>query len=253
MTTILCDKHRFENIEAVLFDKDGTLACVEPYLIALGKARAQRIEALAYEVFPRAAAGIGDDILIAFGQTDRAVDPAGLLAVGSRAENEIAAAAYVAARGLGWVAALSLVRKAFTQGAQSLPEKVGQTPLLFGVATLFEWLKSNGVAIGIVSSDTHSEVTAFITHYELDVDWHCGVEGAALTKTQPGFLSLACRTMDVTPAQVLIIGDSASDMALASQGAAGFIGISGGWSTPPPFEASVISATRLSQLQVLGE
>ncbi|MFK8184644.1 MAG: HAD family hydrolase [Phormidesmis sp.] len=244
MTTILCEKHRFENIEAVLFDKDGTLANVESYLVALGEARATFID--------RLVPGVRDDILSAFGQKDGHIHPAGMMAVGSRAENEIAAAAYVAVSVNDWIAALTLVRDAFDRAAESLPMKVTQTPLLPDVLDLFGRLRANGVAIGLVSSDTHAEVDAFIAHYGLTTDWYCGAGGAMLAKSQAGFLDLACDAMGVMASNVLVVGDSASDIALSNQGSAGFIGLTGGWSTPPLFNFDVATVTHLAQIQTLS-
>lgn len=249
MATILCRcplrEHRFEKIKAVLFDKDGTLANVEAYLVALGEARTAQIEALV--------PGVQADVLAAFGQRDGRIHPAGMMAVGSRAENEIAAAAYVARKGIGWVAALELVREAFDRGAESLPVKVEQTSLLPGAIALLQRLKANDVAVGIVSSDTHAEVAAFIAHYGLAVDWFCGEGGAALSKPQAGFLEFACGEIGVMPKNVLVIGDSASDIALSNQGAAGFVGMVGGWRTPPLFAADLVTITHLSQVQTLRE
>ena len=256
MVTILCEtatlhkdpryeKHRFETIEAVLFDKDGTLANVEPYLMALGEARADEVA--------RLVPGVRDDVLAAFGQQRGQIDPAGMMAVGARAENEIAAAAYVAATGAGWIESLNLVRVAFDSAAESLPAKVGQTPILPGAIALLQRLRDSGLKIGIVSSDTHAEVTSFIECYSLSVDWHCGEGGASLSKTQPGFLHLACRSLEVDPSKTLVVGDSASDERLSMQGAAGFIAMVGGWSIPPRFSAQTAIVTHLSQVQTSRE
>jgi len=250
MVTILCGEHRFETIEAVLFDKDGTLANVESYLIALAEARAAHVERVApgTRADSLRAAGVRIDV-----QGDGCIDPAGLMAVGSRTENEVAAAAYVAATGVGWTAALRLVREAFDRAAVSLPVKVGQTPLIEGAIALIQRLNSSGVAVGIVSSDTHAEVAAFVAHHGLAVQWYCGEGGATLSKPQAGFLKFACGEMGVMPSSVLVIGDSASDVALSAQGAAGFVGMVGGWGNPPVFGDDMVTATHLSQVETPQE
>ena len=250
MATIVCNEHRFENIEAVLFDKDGTLANVEDYLIRLGMVRSQ-------EIICRAPID-QSSLLSAFGQTHRSIDPAGLMAVGSRYENEIAAAAYVAASGVGWVAATTLVKQAFNAGATQLAEKSGQTPILPGANRLIRALSAQNVKVGIVSSDIHLEVSKFIQQYNLDVDWYCGVGGADLTKTQAGFLFFACQQLVSTPETTLVIGDSASDRKLSEQGAAGFIGVTGGWRSVRSHqsitaELGPVVVTQLDQVQTLSE
>lgn len=250
MAIVFCKEHRFETIEAVLFDKDGTLASVEPYLLALGSARVDAVEHLVPNV--RA------DILKASGLRDGrqgavGIDPAGLMAVGSRVENEIAAAAYIAAKGIGWVQALAIVKGAFDRATERLPEKVSQTPLLEGAIALIARLRANKISVGIVSSDTHAEVAAFVEHYALAVNWYCGAGGFGRFKTQAGFLDFACREMGAMPSNTLVIGDSASDVALSNQGAAGFIGMTGGWSVPPTFENSAATVSHLSQVQTSTE
>ncbi|MGB3295445.1 MAG: HAD family hydrolase [Phormidesmis sp.] len=243
MATIRCKHQTFENIQAVLFDKDGTLANVETYLKQLGEMRSRLI---AGQV-----PGLQAALLSAFGLQYGQIDAAGLLAVGSREQNEVAAAAYVAATGIGWVAALNLVTSAFEQAEAALPRKVTQTPLLPGAAQLILQLKSAGATLGIVSSDTHLEVAAFTQYYALsEISWYCGVSSSALPKTHPDFLQFACEALAVPLTGVLVVGDSAADAALACQGAAGFVGLTGGWQRSPRFSPDIVSVETLSQVEV---
>ena len=92
MTLIQCGTTRFENIEAVIFDKDGTLANSQIFLRNLAQKRARLIDAQ----IP----GVQEPLLMAFGVESDRLNPAGLMAVGTRLENEIAAAAYVAETGV---------------------------------------------------------------------------------------------------------------------------------------------------------
>ena len=95
MVTIKCRGITFSNIEAVIFDKDGTLEDSEAFLRLLGIKRAR----LADAQIP----GVGEPLQMAFGIEGGSIDPTGLLAVGSRRENEIVAAGYIAeAAGDGW-------------------------------------------------------------------------------------------------------------------------------------------------------
>jgi phosphoglycolate phosphatase-like HAD superfamily hydrolase len=107
MISIDCLSHKFTDIQAIIFDKDGTLEDSGDYLRNLAQKRARLIDAQ----IP----GVGEPLLMAFGVTDRGLDPAGLQAVGSRYENEIAAAAYIAETGRGWSAALEIVKGAFEE------------------------------------------------------------------------------------------------------------------------------------------
>ena len=242
MATIRCEQRTFENIQAVLFDKDGTIANVENYLRKLGELRSQLVAAQV--------PGTQADLLSTFGLHQDRIDAAGLLAVGSREQNEVAAAAYVAATGIGWIAALGLVATAFEQAKGMLPRKVTQTPLLPGVVRLIRQLNAVGVVLGIVSSDTHLQVAAFVEHYALtEISWYCGTQPSVLPKTHPDFLPFACKALAVPMTNVLVIGDSAADLALA-QRAGGFVGITGGWQRSPQFSADIVSVETLSQVEV---
>jgi phosphoglycolate phosphatase len=241
MATIRCLGHTFEQIEAVLFDKDGTLANVESYLIRLGETRASFVE----DQVP----GIKTALLNAFGIREGLIDPAGLIAVGSRYEDEIAAAAYVAATGRGWIEAIATVRAAFDQAQVALSPQVAQTPLLEGAAQLLAQLKAAGLKLGIVSSDSHSAVADFVQHYHMsEISWYCGAAPTTLPKTHPDFLKFACEAMAVHPSATLIIGDSAADLALSSQ-AAGFIGMTGGWRHPIQIQGATVNIRKLTQVE----
>ena len=94
MVTIKCRNISFSNIQAIFFDKNGTLEDSEAYLRSLGQRSARMIDAQ----IP----GIGEPLLMAFGINSDTLDPAGLISVASRRETEIAAAAYIAETGKGW-------------------------------------------------------------------------------------------------------------------------------------------------------
>ena len=247
MATIRCQGQVFESIQAVLFDKDGTLANVEGYLKKLGFERSRLI---AQQVPPTQAPALETAILAAFGLSAQRLDPAGLLAVGSRHDNEIAAAACMAAIGWGWIAAVDSVKSAFAKAETLLGSKVSQTPLLPNVLPLLRALSSANITVGIVSSDLHSEVAAFIDYYQLpDIAWYCGASTAALPKTHANFLKTACAALSVPCVQTLIIGDSAADLGLVNQGAAGFLGMTGGWQDPPVISATAITFVNLAQVE----
>lgn len=243
MATIRCCGHVFQNISAVLFDKDGTLIAVEDYLIALGLERTRQIE----QIVP----GVGIGVAAAMGIADKTIDPTGLMAIASRRENEIAAAAYVAATGKGWMESLTIVSAAFDRAEALLPPQLSQTPLVAGARSLIAQLQATDVKVGIVSSDTHAAVGEFIAHYGLasNIEWYSGASNAKPEKTAPGFLVSACTALGHSPAQTLVIGDSAADLSLANQGAAGFLAVVGAWRIPPVIPDAPIILRQLSQVE----
>lgn len=250
MATIRCLDHTFEAVQAVLFDKDGTLAAVEGYLRKLGEMRSQFIA----DLLPKPkSAQLRSAMLATFGLFPNRLDPAGLLAVGSRYDNEIAAAACLAAMGTGWVTAVEQAKAAFVQAETSLAPKVQKTPLIAGADTLLTRLSLSGLKIGIVSSDLHSEVSAFIKYYQLhEVNWYCGAAPGSLPKTHPDFLAYACQSLAVDPQKTLVIGDSAADYMLSCQGAMGFLGMTGGWHHPPSIDPSARTFSYLRQVEVFN-
>lgn len=227
MATINCGDTRFENIQAILFDKDGTLANSESFLRSLGQKRSRLIDAQV--------PGVQEPLLLAFGLERDQLNPGGLLAVGSRRENQIAAAAYVAETGRDWLDALEIARSGFAEADGFLQGKAKQTPPIAGTRDLLQILIPAGLKVGILSSDTPENVQEFLQAYQLEAYVHLarGVN-VGLSKPDPELFRQVCAELEMTPEMTLMVGDSRADIAMAqTAGAAGCIGFTGGWSQPP--------------------
>jgi phosphoglycolate phosphatase len=241
MISIDCLSHKFTDIQAIIFDKDGTLEDSGDYLRNLAQKRARLIDAQ----IP----GVGEPLLMAFGVTDRGLDPAGLQAVGSRYENEIAAAAYIAETGRGWSAALEIVKGAF----EEVDRVMESTPAAMfpGCTESLSTLSGAGIKLGIVSAATTSQVVKFANYHQLQPHFQV-LLGSDLqfAKPDPRLFQFACQALGVNPAHTLMVGDSTWDMSMASQGgAAGCIGISWGrFSRAIPI--SDVTIEHLAQLQI---
>lgn len=235
MATLHCHGITFKNIQAILFDKDGTLANSESFLRNLTQRRSRLIDAQ----IP----GVQEPLLMAFGVEGDRIDPTGLTAVGSRLENEIAAAAYVAETGRGWIEALEIVRSAFEEADKYLPEKAAHTPPIAGVAKFLQTLSNYSLKLGILSSDTTDQIRSFVQCHDLEPYFHY-LSGAEryINKADPQLLQTLFFQLGVSPQQTLMVGDSQIDIQIAnSAGMAGCIAITGGWTTPPrPSGATVI-------------
>lgn len=242
MATIRCRNVTFSNIAAVIFDKDGTLADSHAYLRNLGMRRSRLIDAK----IP----GVGEPLLMAFGVSDR-INPAGLMAVGSRRDNEIAAAAYIAETGRDWMEALAIAQATFAEADRYLHPKAPQTPLFPGSLELLRSLRSANIKIAILSADTTVNVQAFVQHYAIEVDAAIGTDDN-LGKPNPQFLNQAGDAIGVAPAQMLVVGDSIADIELArSAGAAGAIGVTWGWTAAQSIGADV-AIDQFSQIEVIA-
>jgi phosphoglycolate phosphatase len=226
MVTLRTQDKTYENIQAIIFDKDGTLANVESYLKSLGQKRARLVDAQV--------PGVQEPLLLAFGVESTYLNPMGLLAVGSRRENMVAAAAYVAETGRDWAEALDIAIAAFTEADSYLKDKATHTPFFPDLRAWLEHLQGAGLKLGILSADTSQNIQSFIDTYQLQrlIEQYQGVDGL-ISKPDPMLYESLCQQLNVQPSQTLMVGDSTLDMQMARDaGSAGGIGVTWGWQTP---------------------
>lgn len=244
MATICCNGATFENIEALVFDKDGTLAHSELFLRNLAQRRSRLVDAQV--------PGVQEPLLMAFGVDNHRINPAGLMAVGSRKESEIAAAAYVAETGRTWIESLEIVQTAFIEADKYLPRKANETPVVEGAIELLESSVQAGLKVGILSSDTTANVQDFVQRYEMTALVQCslGIDGFT-HKSDPALLMQLFACLNVDPRCTLMIGDSQLDAQIAKSAAmAGCILVKGGWSESPRTIGHDIVINYLSEIQV---
>lgn len=245
MVTIRCRDVRFPNIEAIIFDKDGTLEDSQVFLRELGQKRSRLIDAQ----IP----GIGEPLLMAFGINGEKLDPTGLIAVGSRRETEIAAAAYIAETGRSWLESLAIARNAFEEADRYLKDAANTSPLFAGSLEVLKFLSEAGLKLGILSAARTERVQAFVKRHQLEpyIQLQQGVDEGP-SKPEPALFLQACQTLGVEPASTLMVGDSAGDIEMARRaGAAGCIGIC--WGTPEAahLETADVAIAQLDEIQVL--
>lgn len=246
MVTIRCRDVTFCHIQAVIFDKDGTLLDSQVFLRELGQKRSRMIDAQ----IP----GIGEPLLMAFGIQGDSLDPTGLMAVGSRRENEIAAAAYIAETGRGWIESLAIAHNAFAEADRYLKDAAGTSPLFTGSLDVLKSLSDAGLKLGILSADSTAGVQAFVKRHQLDayIQLQQGVDQGP-SKPDPALFLQACRSLGIEPASALMVGDSAGDIEMGRRaGAAGCIGIS--WNTSKTaahLQGADVAIAQLDEIQVL--
>jgi phosphoglycolate phosphatase len=216
LVTIKCKNRIFPNIQAIIFDKNGTLEDSQAQLRSHGQKTARIVDAQV--------PGIGEPLLMAFGINGNTLDPAGLMSVASRYETEAATAAYIAETGMGWFESLAIARKALNEAEKY----VGlSSPLFEGSEPVIQSLSNAGLKLGILSAATTAEVSAFVNHHQLNdyMQLQMGVDGGP-SKPDPALFLQACQTLGVAPSATLMVGDSIGDMQMArNAGAAGCIGI----------------------------
>ncbi|GAB1543487.1 HAD family hydrolase [Scytonema sp. NUACC21] len=242
MATIQCKNVTFSNIQAILFDKNGTLEDSDDYLRALAQKGARMIDAQV--------PGIGEPLLMAFGVNGDRLDPAGLIAVASRRETEIAAAAYIAETGRGWFDSLVIARQALDEAEKYVSKT--PSPLFVGSLEVLKSLSEAGLKLGILSAATTQEVRAFVKHHQLSdyIQLEMGVDEGP-SKPDPVLFLQACQALGVEPSATLMVGDSVGDMQMArNANAAGCIGITWIGKTENVKGADVV-INQLDEIQVI--
>ncbi|MEM8779098.1 MAG: HAD family hydrolase [Cyanobacteria bacterium P01_G01_bin.49] len=244
MINIRCGDREFNNIEAIIFDKDGTLEDSQNFLRELSIRRARLIDAQ----IP----GTGEPLLMAFGVQGDHLDPTGLMAVGSRQENLIAAAAYIAETGRSWFEALKIAQNVFIETDQYLPKNRSTSPLFAGSLDVLKMLSQAGLKLGILSAAPANDVQKFVQEHQLS-DYIQFIMGGdqGLAKPDPQLFIQACQQLKTPLHSTLMVGDSQGDMIMAQQaGAAGTIGICWGNSHAPHLQKADTIITQLDQIHL---
>lgn len=217
MPTIQVQYQKFLNIEAIIFDKDGTLEDSASYLRDLGLTIVQVLEAEIHNISPF--------LLLALGIKDNYLDPTGLMAVGSRLENEIAMAAYIAERGIGWFKAREIAREAFQEAQKETSYE--QSSIFPGAYEVLQSLHKAGIKLAILSLDTTAKIGSFIERHQLSdlISLYHGAD-QRYSKPDPACFRDICEKLGVSPKNTLMVGDSQMDFSVGKNaGAAAVIGI----------------------------
>ncbi|MGL5083616.1 MAG: HAD family hydrolase [Microcoleaceae cyanobacterium] len=245
MATLRVDQVLFKNIQAIVFDKDGTLEDSQAILKDLGQARSRLID----HQIP----GLRQRLLPTFGIIEDWLNPAGLMAVGSRRENEIAAAACIAETGQSWSESLKIARQAFEKADQVL-QTSSPAPLFRECLGVLELLSTSGLKLGILSAASSKSVYSFVKRYHLEQYFQLkmGVdEGPG--KPDPKLFLQACQALDVNPLSAVMIGDAMVDMEMARGAkAAGCIGIDRQGQIPQLLQSADVVIQNLDQIQVIS-
>ncbi len=246
-------------VQAVLFDKDGTLSISEPELITLAEARVF----LCLERVPAALhAELRPLLLRAYGLRQAGAEagassicPAGITAVASRDHNLIATATALVQVGLGWPEALSLSEEVFAAADQvdarrsHAPGSVthldsagrpagGTSRTTEGLIDWLKQLRDASVACAVISNDDVAGIEHFLASHGLE-PYFAAIWSAEHRprKPDPAAVHGLCAQLGVSATGCALIGDANSDLRMAV--AAGIpaqraLGYTAAWSTPPP-------------------
>ncbi len=230
-------------IEAVLFDKDGTMSHSEPMLEALATARVFHcLEALDGQELPERRAVLEDLLRRAYGLTPSGIHPAGTTAVASREHNLISTATAFAMVGLGWPDAQALSEEVFArtdalhgQGSNHRPQPTE------GLAELLGRLSDAGLRCAVISNDHEQGIHAFLAIHGLEHHFQAFWSAEHRPcKPHPDAVHGVCRELGFAAGRCALIGDANSDLRMArAAGVPVVLGYRAGWKQPPPLDPDV--------------
>jgi phosphoglycolate phosphatase len=243
-------------LEAVLFDKDGTMSHSEPMLVALAQARVSHCLELADLAHhsPERHRDLGDLLHRAYGLSTRGVHPAGTMAVASRDHNLVATATALAQVGVGWPEALAMAEAVFTRTdglhGQGSPRRPAPTP---GLLPLLEALRQAGVRCAVISNDHVEGIEAFLAAHGLasfvQAIWSAEHRPR---KPDPAAVLGLCRELGVTVERCALIGDANSDLRMArAAGVPVVLGYRAGWRQPAELDPSFPQLDHWQELGVI--
>lgn len=246
MVTIVSKEIKFANVQAILFDKDGTLEDSQNFLRELALKRARLIDAQ----IP----GIGEPLIMAFGINEGILDPTGLMAVGSDTDNKIAASAYIAETGRGWIEAKQIASNAFAEASKYITKNTPSSPMFPGSLEVLQSLSAANLKLGILSADSTPNVEKFVKSHQLSpyIKLAMGVD-SELNKPNPELFIQACHRLEIEPAKTVMVGDSLGDIFMAQEaGAAGTIGIC--WNHPHAkhLNQADVTIASLTEIQIFN-
>ena len=232
MAALLLRDQDLGPVQAVLFDKDGTLSHSEPELHTLAT---RRLEHCLAAVAPQRRPALRLRLLEAYGLSDDFVHPAGITAVATSDHNLLATATALAQVGLGWPEALKLSETVFEQCDRREASASATTDQ--AVAAI-ERLGAAGILCAVISNDTRAGIARFLQCHGLRHQFRA-IWSADDTprKPDPAAVHGLCAALGVPVQACALIGDARSDLQMAV--AAGIphqraLGYVAGWGQVPP-------------------
>ncbi|CCH94050.1 Similar to tr/Q4C8G8/Q4C8G8_CROWT HAD-superfamily hydrolase [Microcystis aeruginosa PCC 9432] len=205
---IRCGNREFRDIQGIVFDKDGTLEDSRAFWYDRAIARIQAIESQ----IP----GLESLLTKTFGIGANSLNPAGLMAVGSRRDNHIVAAGCIASTGRDWLTAMAIAKAAFQAADEKVPPRLN--PLYPQCLEVIRYLHAAGLQLAILSSDTTARVEQFVKENHL-LNYIKIVRGCdrGLSKPDPLLLQETCQALGTPVDKTLMVGDTRADWEMAKQ------------------------------------
>ena len=213
------------NCEGIIFDKDGTLIDQGQAMLALGRERLRAI----LEMDGHEATALWQET-VGFEANTGHIDPQGPLATAPAHEEAILTAGALYRGGQSWTQALGIAMRAYALADERLQAPFGAV-LLEGVQDALVRLREAGFRMAIATTDRRQRTLQMahalgLTPY---LDTIVCVDDVSKGKPAPDMVLDICRRLDLEPYQVVVVGDTESDMRMGrAAGAAACIGVRSG-------------------------
>jgi phosphoglycolate phosphatase len=211
---------RFE-VEAVVFDKDGTLIDLDVSWAAPGRAWVEAASGGDPLLWSELAGALGYD-----GEAGRLV-PDGVMAAGTLDELDRHTRMVLVGAGLAAGTVEQRIDRARRVAIESALQVEG-IPTLGDVAGGFRRFAAAGIVLGVVTSDDRAVAEATLQAIGVDrlVCRVVGGDDDIAPKPSPDGILAVCRDGGVGPARTLMVGDSTADLLAArNAGLAGFVAV----------------------------
>ena len=223
---ITVDQRSYE-ADLLVFDKDGLMFSSEQFWIELANARMRAIIKHCSVDDTLAWAGLVGVHAETDGKTVTAlaVDPTGILAVASPAEEiTVLAGFFVAKSGLIWHEARQLARDLFAESDGDIDLRRALKPQP-GFTELMDTLIKLGIPYGVATSDTYERTRDSMSMFGCweNVRFVVTPNDVARGKPEPDMLLYISKKQNIPTERIVMIGDSYVDVKMAK--AAGSIGI----------------------------
>ena len=227
MFTISGPGWSIENLEAVIFDKDGTIVDVHPYWAEIIRRRANAVIAhyhLAESVFPQLCTAMGLSL------TENRLLPEGPVGLASR--EEVIEALHRCLTGLGVNPTTEILTALFAKVHEAfLPDIDGYLRLIPGTEQFFTALRQAGARMAVVTSDT--AVNTRHAMNKLGINACFDVIVGRDTTPEPKISGVPARwaleALGRSPDRTVCIGDAPMDFRMAaSSGCRAGVGVATG-------------------------
>lgn len=216
---IVTVNHRRFDVDAVVFDKDGTLLDLDASWGPIALSWVQGVAPGDEQVIRVLAGALGLDL------TSGRLRPDSVFAMSTLARIEADTRVLLASS--GW--SLDRIEHALAAGGRAIDDTVGAIPMtaLADVAVLMQELRTAGLGVAVFTSDEPDPTTMFLERFGLHELVEVVITAADVSEAKPspeGLLTIAT-ALGTTTERLLMVGDSVADRDAARAAGSPFVAV----------------------------